>query len=125
MKKLSLYSMALFYLLAGINHFYSSNFYETIMPAYIGYHKLLIEISGVVEILLALILIPNYTRRIAATLIAVMLVIFLWLHIQMLIDFWSKDNKHLWIAILRVPMQFILIWWAYSFTSVMKQKKTA
>jgi uncharacterized membrane protein len=93
------------------------------MPAYIGYHKVLINISGVIEIVLALLLVPNYTRRIAAALIAIMLVIFLWLHIQMLIDFWNKDDKHLWIAILRVPMQFILIWWAYSFVRPQSAKK--
>ena len=124
MKRASLYLMSLFYVLAGINHFYNPHLYETIMPAYIGYHLPLIYISGVAEILLALLLIPNYTRRITAMLIVIMLVIFLWLHVQMLIDFWNRNDKNLWIAILRIPMQFILIWWAYSFASVTKQKKT-
>jgi uncharacterized membrane protein len=123
MKKLSLYLMSLLYLLAGINHFYNPHFYETIMPAYISYHLPLIYISGVAEILLALLLIPNYTRRITAMLIVIMLVIFLWLHVQMLIDFWNRNDKNLWIAILRVPMQFILIWWAYSFVRPQSAKK--
>lgn len=123
MKKLSLYLMALLYVFAGINHFLNLNFYEAIMPAYIGYHTFLIYLSGVCEILLGLLLIPSYTRKIAAILIVIMLSVFLWLHIQMLVDFWKTHDKHLWIAIVRVPLQFVLIWWAYSFTYQSKQQQ--
>ena len=115
MKKISLYLIVLLYVLAGINHFCNPDFYEAIMPAYIGFHKLLISISGVCEIVLGLMMIPTSTRKIAATLITMMLTLFLWLHIQMLIDFSKNHDKHLWIAILRMPLQFILIAWAYSF----------
>jgi uncharacterized membrane protein len=116
MKKVSLCLMILLYVLAGINHFLSPGFYEGIMPAYIGYHKLLISISGVCEILFGLLLIPSSTRKMAAMLIALMLIVFLWLHIQMLIDYWNNHNKNLWFAIIRIPVQFVLIWWAYSFS---------
>jgi len=118
MKKFSLYLMIALYVLAGANHFYNTHFYEAIMPAYIGYHQLLIYVSGVCEIILGLLLIPNYTRKIAAVLISIMLIVFLWLHIQMLIDFWKNNDKHLWIAIVRIPVQFVLIWWAYSFARI-------
>jgi uncharacterized membrane protein len=123
MKKLSLYLMTLLYILAGANHFYNLPFYETIMPAYIGYHKFLIYVSGVCEIILGLMLIPLYTRKIAAMLIIAMLIVFLWLHIQMLIDFWKSNDKHLWIAVIRIPLQFVLIWWAYSLTKLSDQGK--
>lgn len=116
MKKVSLYLMILLYVLAGVNHFYNPHFYEAIMPIYIGYHKLLIYVSGVCEIALGLLLIPFYIRKIAAILIIIMLVVFLWLHVQMLSDFWKSNNKDLWIAIIRIPLQFVLIGWAYSFT---------
>ena len=116
MKRLSLYLIVVLYVLAGINHFYNPALYEAIMPTYIGYHRLLIYISGICEIVLGLLMVPQSTRRIAAIFITAMLVIFLWLHIQMLIEYWQSNDKHLWIAIIRVPLQFILIWWAYSFT---------
>lgn len=116
MKKFSLYTMALLYVLAGAYHFINPHFYEAIMPSYIGYHSFLISLSGVCEFLLGLLLIPNKTRRIAATFIVIMLTVFLWLHIQMLIDYWKNSDKHLWLAIARIPLQFILIWWAYSYT---------
>jgi uncharacterized membrane protein len=115
MHKLSLYLMAALYILAGVNHFHNSDFYETIMPAYIGFHKPLIYISGVCEIILGLLLLFQSTRKVAAILVIIMLVFFLWLHVQMLINFWKNNDKHLWVAIVRIPMQFILIWWAYTF----------
>ncbi len=116
MKKLSLYLMALLYVLAGAYHFINPNFYEAILPSYIGYHSFLIFFSGVCEFLLGIFLIPLFSRRIAAILITFMLTVFLWLHVQMLIDYWKSSDKHLWLAIIRIPIQFILIWWAYSFT---------
>jgi uncharacterized membrane protein len=121
MKRLSLYLIVALYVLAGINHFINTHFYEAIMPAYIGYHTLLIYISGVCEIVLGLLMLPQSTRKTASILITLMLVVFLWLHIQMLIDYWQSNDKHLWIAIVRVPIQFFLIWWAYSFTRPTKQ----
>jgi uncharacterized membrane protein len=115
--------MVIFYALAGLNHFYSPHFYEPIMPAYISLHKLLIYISGICEILFALLLIPRYTRKIAAILIIAMLIVFLWLHVQMLIDYWKSNNKDIWIAIARIPLQFVFIWWAYSFTKPITETK--
>jgi uncharacterized membrane protein len=122
MKKTSLYLMILLYVLAGANHFFNTHFYEAIMPVYIGFHMPLIYISGVFEIILGLLLIPHYTRKIAAILIVIMLTVFLWLHIQMLVDYWKSNDKHLWIAIVRLPLQFILIWWAYLFTRPVASK---
>jgi uncharacterized membrane protein len=116
MKKLSLYLIIALYVLAGINHFYNPHFYEAIMPAYLGYHTFLIYISGVCEIVLGLLLIPHSTRRIAAIIIIIMLIVFLWLHVQMLIDYWRSGDKNLWFVIIRIPLQFVLIWWAYTFT---------
>ncbi|HTB31497.1 MAG TPA: MauE/DoxX family redox-associated membrane protein [Bacteroidia bacterium] len=123
MKKFSLYLMVALYVLAGANHFYNPDFYEVIMPKYIGYHKLLIYVSGACEIVLALLLIPQYTRKIASILIIIMLIIFLWLHIQMLIDYWKNNDRYLWIAILRIPLQFVLIWWGYTFTRSRSSKE--
>ena len=37
-------------------------------------------------------------------------------NIQMMINFWNKNNPYLWIAIARLPLQILLIWWAWSYT---------
>lgn len=104
------------YLFGGLNHFYNLAFYEAMMPSYIPAHTFLIYASGVIEMGLGIMLVPIVTRKLAAYLIIAMLIVFFIIHIQMLIDFIKTDNKALWFAIVRLPLQFVLIWWAYSFT---------
>ena len=114
LKQLSLYSMSLFYILAGCYHFINPSFYEIVLPPFIPAHGLLVIIGGVFEIIFGLMLIPKSTRRAATYLIILMLIVYIPLHIWMLIDFIQHDRL-LWAAILRLPLQFVLIWWAYSF----------
>ena len=52
MKKIFLIIMSIFYISAGINHFYDTNWFLKIMPPYIPYHLELVYISGIFEILL-------------------------------------------------------------------------
>jgi hypothetical protein len=33
-----------------------------------------------------------------------------------MINYLRENNPQLWIAILRLPLQILLIWWSYSFT---------
>ncbi len=80
-KKLSLILIVLLYVGAGINHFLNPGFYVSIMPPYIPAHWLMVTLSGIAEVMLGLALIPKGTRRIAAILIAVMLVLFIPVHL--------------------------------------------
>lgn len=112
----SLYAMILLYLSAGINHFINPEFYRKIMPVYIPFHMTFILLSGICEIVFAVLLIPILSRKLAAWLIIAMLIVFFVVHIQMLFDYSSVGGFMLWVAILRIPLQFVLIWWAYSFT---------
>ncbi len=108
--------MAVFYVLAGAYHFINPAFYEVILPGYIPFHTILIYAGGFCEILFGILLIPKSTRQVAAYFIIAMLIVYLWLHVQMLIDYWRDGDRYLWLAVIRIPMQFILIWWAYTFT---------
>jgi uncharacterized membrane protein len=116
MKIVFLYIMALVYLAAGIYHFVQPGFYKKIMPSYLPYHIQLIYISGVCEILVALFLLPASTRVFAAWSLIVLLLAIFPANIQMALNFWQKKNPYLWIALLRLPLQFVLIWWAYIYT---------
>jgi uncharacterized membrane protein len=109
------YLMILLYMLAGINHFVKPEFYEKIMPFYIPFHRFLIYLSGLCEIVFAIFLIPKTTRKTAALLIVVMLAMFFIIHIHMVIDCWNKSDVMFWIAVIRIPIQFVLIWWAYQY----------
>jgi uncharacterized membrane protein len=115
LKTISLYAMCLLYISAGINHFINPGFYEKIMPSWIPLHVLCIALSGICEIVLALLLLPEKTRNTAAWLIIAMLCVFLIVHVQMFLDYRLIGGMMLWIALIRIPLQFVLIWWAYAF----------
>lgn len=114
MKEISVYVMALVYVVAGINHFVHPRFYLKIMPPLLPYPAALVNISGVCEILFALLLLPVATRHVGAELIIFLLVAVFPANIYMAINWRRKHYRRLWIAYLRLPLQLVLIWWAYS-----------
>ena len=116
MKTISLYIMVILYVAAGIYHFVNPRMYQKIMPTYLPYHMFLIYISGVFEILFALLLIPESTRPMAAWLIIALLIFIFPANIQMAVNFWQKQRPNVWIALARLPLQLILIWWAWIYT---------
>jgi uncharacterized membrane protein len=114
--------MIALYIAAGLNHFINPNFYLKIMPPWIPYPKEMVLISGVCEILFALLLIFPFTRRLGAWGIILLLVAVFPANVQMLINYKNENNPLLWVAIVRLPVQLILIWWAYGFAKKPKVK---
>ena len=108
--------MIIFYLVAGLNHFIHPEFYLKIMPPWVPYHKMLVLISGICEILFALLLIFPLTRRTGAACIILLLIAIFPANIQMMQNYFHENNPFLWLAIIRLPFQILLIWWAYIFT---------
>jgi uncharacterized membrane protein len=85
-KSIGLFLLVSLYSLGGLNHFLSANVYLQIMPAYLPFPKELVVISGFVEILLAAFLLLPVTRKLAGWTIGLMLITFLPVHIQMIVD---------------------------------------
>ena len=85
------------------------------MPAYIPWHLELVYISAILEILSGILLIPLSTRRMAAYGIILLLIAVFPANINMMWKYWIQNKPGLWIMILRLPLQIVLIWWAYSF----------
>ena len=108
--------MAAVYVAAGINHFIHPAIYISIMPTWIGWHQLLVALSGIFEILFGLLLIPRSTRVVAAWCIIALLIAVFPANIQMMLNYWHENKPGLWLTILRLPLQLVLIRWAYSFT---------
>ena len=123
MRNISLILMVLLYLAAGINHFIHPEPYRSIMPPWLPFHSAFIAISGVCEILFALLLLQKRTRVVAAWLIIALLVAIFPANIQMFINYGRSGNPLLWIAIVRLPVQGLLIWWAFGFTKESKLEK--
>ncbi|MXV37348.1 hypothetical protein GO491_01460 [Flavobacteriaceae bacterium Ap0902] len=110
---LSIYIQAGIYMVAGINHFIMPKVYARIMPKAFSQPKLWVYISGVFEILLGLGLLFEPTRAVSAWGIIAMLAVFLWVHFYMLSPKF-ETNIPPWVLWLRIPLQFVLMYWAYS-----------
>lgn len=115
-KKLSLGCMLLLYITAGVYHFIKPELYISIMPPWLPFHLALVYISGAAEILLAVLLMFSSTRRIAAWGIVALLIAVFPANIQMLLQYLHTQHPHTWMAFVRLPLQLLLISWAYSFT---------
>lgn len=113
MKKLSLILMSLLYISAGIYHFINPTFYLKIMPHYIPSHLMMIYLSGAIEIILGIAILIKKFQKTAGWLIILMLIVFIPVHIQMIQDTWISLNIKFITAIVRLPLQFVLIYWTY------------
>ena len=112
-KNLWLLVMTIVYVGAGINHFVHPEFYVNIMPWYLPYPLELIYISGICEIILGFGMLPLKTRKPVSLLIIAMLIVFTIVHVQMLIDTYSTGGLTFWIAVFRLPLQYVLIRWSW------------
>lgn len=109
---LQLNFMAVLYIVLGIIHFTNTGFYRPLMPKFLPAHDLLIYLSGVAEIILGLGVLFPQTRGLALWGIIAMLLVFLIVHINMLFPANSRGIP-MWVLCLRIPLQFLLIYWAY------------
>ena len=110
-----LYLMAVIYILAGVMHFVKPKVYLRIMPKYLPKHKVLVFWSGVAEVLLGIGLMVKPTKNLAIYGIIGMLIIFLSVHFYMLTGEKQAAGIPKWLLLLRIPLQFALMYWAYSY----------
>ena len=116
MKDLSLYLMVLLYVVAGSMHFIRPGMYMGIMPPWLPAPKFLIFASGACEIIFGFLLLPAATRPVAAWLIIALLVAIFPANVQMALQFTEQHQAGWWLTWLRLPLQGLLIWWAFTFT---------
>lgn len=117
--------LAVFFIAAGANHFIAPDFYLRIMPPYLPWHRELVFLSGVLEIVFgAMLLIPRLSQIAAWGIIAVLIGVFP-ANIHMAV------NSHLYPEIspallwIRLPLQGALVAWAFWFTRTETPKARA
>ena len=109
------WTFGVLFVAAGIGHFVAPDVYVRIMPPYLPFHRPLVLLSGAIEIILGVLLLIPWCPRLAAWgLIALLIAIFpaniyLYQHQEILR---ASPIVHL----LRLPMQGVLILWAYAYT---------
>jgi len=114
-----LWTMAALYVVAGLMHFAVPQFYVAIMPAQLPWHLFLVYLSGACEIGLGLLLLVPRWRPLAAWGVILLLVAVFPANVNMAVNrIYPGDMPHvspLWLW-LRLPLQGVLIAWAYAFT---------
>ncbi len=116
LKKIFLYLLCPFYITAGIFHFIRTDFYLRIMPPYLPFHLELVYLSGVIEILLGILIAIPQTKKLAAWGIIVLLIAVFPANLNMLINSKNFPDHSILALWLRLPMQGVLIYWAWVYT---------
>lgn len=104
--------MAVMYIFTGLMHFIKPKMYIKVMPDYFKHKAFLVYASGVAEIICGAALFYALLKDYAIYGIVALLIIFLTVHINMLKGKKEAQGIPKIILILRLLLQFLLIWWA-------------
>jgi uncharacterized membrane protein len=110
--------MGALYLTTGTLHFIHTQTYLAIMPPYIPAHHFLVSLTGVAEIaggLGILTPIPAVQRAAAWGLVALLIAV-MPANIYMVTNQQNFPTTPLWALWLRLPLQLLLIYWAWRYT---------
>ncbi|WP_343762850.1 hypothetical protein [Gangjinia marincola] len=106
----------LFFFVAGITHFFAPLVYMDMIPDYFPSKTIINSISGFLEIIISILILPRQTRKFAAVLAIVLLLAYIPAHIW----FIRKEpcfNTYcipVWVGWVRLLLIHpLLIWWAY------------
>ena len=111
---ISLVTMSGLYCLAGISHFLKPKMFIAITPKWVPYPHIMNVVVGAIEIALGVALLFETTRSLAAFgIIALLVAVFPAnvKHFQIAL----KKGKYVVATFLRLPLQLLLIYWAYTF----------
>ncbi len=113
MPRTPLLVIALFFIAGGIAHFVVADFFIMAMPDYLGYHKELVIISGVFEILGAIGILVPQTRLLAGYGLLALIVAVYPANVNMALHPEKfKDIPELFLYI-RLPFQILFIWFVW------------
>lgn len=115
LRPLSIALISAAFVAVGVLHFVRAEFFISIMPPYLPWHRELVYVSGLLEMLGGLALLPRVTRRWAGWgLIALMIAVYpANIHMAMNPDQFPDLSPA--ALYLRLPLQFVMIafvWWA-------------
>jgi uncharacterized membrane protein len=120
LKALLKWPFAALFIISGIGHFVRGDMYLRLMPPYLPYHTELVALSGMVEAVMGMLLLVPRTQRIAAYgLMATLLAIFP-ANVHAALTAGTPNEAmpgvSATLAWLRLPIQPLLILWAYWYT---------
>lgn len=118
-KRILLWIMAAFYIVAGVMHFAHPEYYLPMMPPYLPRHGALIFLSGVAEVGLGIAVLVPWLRSEAGWGIILLLIAILPANIHIALHdvpvFGAQEGAGIWNWV-RLPLQGVLILWAWWYT---------
>jgi uncharacterized membrane protein len=118
-KRIALWLMAAFYVVAGVMHFVRPDVYMPMMPPYLPWHGELVFLSGVAEVVLGVLVLVPATRRLAAWGIILLLAAVFPANVHIAVNdvplFGASEGAGA-MSWVRLPLQLVLAWWAWLYT---------
>ena len=117
LKKISPVVLSLLLIVAGIAHFMKFTFFRAMMPEFLPFPNVLVYVTGVLELILALLILMPSTRKIGALFTTLLFVSYLIVHVNMAINpsYYKGTEADFPIvgAWIRLILQFPLIAWTW------------
>ncbi len=104
------------FVVAGVLHFVATPVYMKIVPPYLADPRLLVQFSGICEVLGGVGVLVPVTRRVAAWGLVALLIAVLPANVYMAMSPLRWPTIPVWALWARVPLQAPLIAWAWLYT---------
>ena len=118
-RRIGLWAMGIFYVVAGLMHFLRTDVYMPMMPPYLPWHRELVLLSGAAELALGILVLLPATRAIAAWGIIALLIAVFPANIHIALNnvplFGATEGAGA-LNYVRLPLQLVLAWWAWLYT---------
>lgn len=111
-----LYLMSILYIAAGINHFRVPKLYYKIIPPFFQDKKFFNEMAGFLEIAFGVLLFFPDLYNLGCWALIVLLILIFPANIYMYTNPQASLGLPKWLLLLRLPIQIVLILWAYHYT---------
>lgn len=98
---------------AGVNHFVNPGFYVRIMPPDLPWHRELVLLSGLCEVVLGVLVLAPRTRRAAGWGLVLLFVAVFPANVHMALHPGAYPGVPAAVLYARLPLQVVLILWAY------------
>jgi len=109
------YVFGILLVLIGFFHLQKPKPFIKIIPPYLPNPKNLVLWSGILEMIFGFMLMNMNTQKTAAIATMFLLVLSLPVHFHMLNNKEASQGLTKWILLLRIPLQFFLLYWVYQY----------
>lgn len=107
--------MAFFYILSGVNHLWKPEIYFKMIPSFLVYKDFINFMTGFLQLIFGISLLIPYYQSVAASSIIILLLLIFPSNLYLIFNKKARKGLPIGLALLLLPMQFGLIYWAYQY----------